>query len=96
MSITQNLSDREFYQLKDFIYKKSGIKVTNENRKHLEHKLKSRLEALGLDTYDSYYKVLLQDSNEAQAMINVVTTNETYFFREKRHLGLSKKKSFLQ
>ena len=66
-----------------------GIKVwasfRPENRKYLlENRLANRLKALGLKTFGEYYYYLRFDAGkreELKRLFEVITTNETSFFR---------------
>jgi len=79
------IKDKEFEKLKDLIYNKTGIFMTEEHKELIEHKLSNRLIQNHLNSFDQYYDLLLENTTEMQAMINAVTTNETYFFREHKH-----------
>ncbi len=50
-------------------------------------RLAKRLLHFGLQSYGQYYQLLNneQHPHEFQLMINILTTNETYFFREPQH-----------
>ncbi len=85
-----NISDKEFLQLKDIIYKKSGIHITSDDMKNLKNKLIDRLLVNRLNSFRDYYQFLIKNNNEIQSMINAVTTNETYFFREHKHFEFLK------
>ena len=86
-----DISDKEFLQLKDIIYKKSGIHISKEDMKNLKNKLIDRLLTNKLESFRDYYKFLINNNDdEIQAMINAVTTNETYFFREHKHFEFLK------
>ena len=85
-----NISDKEFLQLKDIIYKKSGIHITKDDMKNLKNKLIDRLLINSLDSFRDYYQFLIKNNDEIQSMINAVTTNETYFFREHKHFEFLK------
>jgi len=85
------LSEKEFLELKNIIYKHSGIKAEEKQKENLEYKLSSRLHQHNLTSFREYHKLLLVDKAEIQAMINAVTTNETYFFREKKHFDFLEK-----
>ena len=84
------LSNSEFKDLKDLIYKKSGINILDDMRDLLEHKLGRRLKQFNMTSFSQYHNKLLTDSDELQEMINAVTTNETYFFREMKHFDFLK------
>jgi len=89
------LSDEEFIQLRDFIYQQFGIFIA-ENRKYLvENRLSGRLKQLNLKTYGDYYHYLRFDPNakaELSKLAEVVTTNETSFYRNPPQLQVFQEK----
>lgn len=78
------ISDEEFLQLRDFIYQQCGIYIA-ENRKYLiENRLTNRIKELNLKSFGEYYQFLKYDPNkrtELNKLFEVVTTNETSFYR---------------
>ncbi len=78
------VTDEEFRQLRDFIYEQCGIYIA-DNRKYLiENRLANRLKDLNLKTFGEYYYFLRYDANrrlELNRLFEVVTTNETSFYR---------------
>jgi len=89
------LSDAEFIQLRDFIYQQFGIFIA-ENRKYLvENRLAGRLKQLNLKSYGDYYHYLRFDPNaktELSKLAEVVTTNETSFYRNPPQLQIFQEK----
>jgi chemotaxis protein methyltransferase CheR len=85
------ISDEEFRQLRDFIYAQCGIYI-GENRKYLiENRLAIRLKELNLNSYSEYYNFLRFDPNkrtELTRLFEVVTTNETSFYRNPPQLQI--------
>lgn len=79
------LPDEEFRLLRDFVYQHCGLYFHEENRYLLEKRLSKRLQQLQLKTFKDYYYLLRyspQRENELTEVVNILTTNETYFFRE--------------
>ena len=78
------ITDEEFIQLRDFIYQQCGIFIA-ENRKYLvENRLSNRIKDLNLKSYSEYYNFLRFDASkrlELNKLFEVVTTNETSFYR---------------
>lgn len=78
------ITDEEFLQLRDLIYEESGIYIA-ENRKYLiESRLRNRIRLLKLKSFGEYYYFLQYDTGkraEMRKLFDVVTTNETSFFR---------------
>ncbi len=89
------ISDEEFFQLRDFIYQQCGIHVA-ENRKYLvENRLANRLKELGLKTFGEYYYYLRYDAGrrgELNRLFDVITTNETSFYRNPPQLAVFQEK----
>jgi len=85
------VSDEEFRQLRDFIYTQCGIFI-GENRKYLiENRLAARIKELNLKSYSEYYNFLRFDPNkraELTKLFEVVTTNETSFYRNPPQLQI--------
>ncbi len=82
------ISDQDFSRFASLIYEQCGIKMPPHKRSMLEARLRKRLRALGLDSYEAYREYLFSKDgmvDELINMIDVVTTNKTDFFREPRH-----------
>lgn len=81
------ISDAEFEQLARWLYEASGIRLTPAKKALVCGRLGKRLAACGTGSYRAYL-TLIQDPRHAaerQHAIDLLTTNETYFFREPRH-----------
>jgi len=78
------LSLEQFRRLRDFIYEKTGIYFPDSKLYFVERRLYQRMEALDIYDMNLYYTMLRYDNNagELQAFIELLTVNETYFFRE--------------
>jgi chemotaxis protein methyltransferase CheR len=79
------LPDEEFRLLRDFVYQYCGLYFHEGNRYLLEKRLSKRVQQLQLKTFKDYYYLLRyspQRENELTEVVNILTTNETYFFRE--------------
>ncbi len=77
------LSQEDFVAVRDFIYEKAGIWFADNKKYLIESRLTKRMNELGITSYkDYFYRVKYDTSNkEFDALMNVVTTNETSFFR---------------
>jgi chemotaxis protein methyltransferase CheR len=79
------MSIEEFRLLRDLIYDYCGIFFQDESKYLVHRRLASRLETLGLRGFVEYYRYLRYDPGrkaELEEIVERVTTNETYFFRE--------------
>lgn len=79
------LSPDEFQKIADLIYKKAGIRFEPKKEYFLSKRIAKRMQELGLETPMEYIRLLrFADSNgrEMQNLINLLTVNETYFFRD--------------
>jgi chemotaxis protein methyltransferase CheR len=83
------LKPDEFRLLRDLFVARTGLHFGPEARFTLERRLRERLMVLKLSTFAEYHHYLrfgtraLEEWDEA---IDLLTTNETYFFREQRQL----------
>jgi len=77
-----------FRALRDLIYRHSGILIREDMQYLMERRLGARLEALGMSGFGAYRDWLEQDGSrgELEAATEVLTTNETYFFRDPSQL----------
>jgi len=77
------ISDKDFEQLRDFIYNICGMYFHTTKKYFLESRLTRRMEATGTKTYQDYYLLLKspRGSEELKFLMDEITTNETYFFR---------------
>jgi chemotaxis protein methyltransferase CheR len=79
------MTEEEFRLLRDLVHQHCGIYFRDDTRYLLERRLAPRLEALGLPGYAAYHRHLRLDPSRAaelQLAIDLLTTNETYFYRE--------------
>jgi chemotaxis protein methyltransferase CheR len=84
------LSDSEFTQFQRFIFDAAGITMAEGKKALVSGRLAKRLAHHGLDTYSSYFAMLAGGKHpaEVQMAVDLLTTNETYFFRENKHFDL--------
>lgn len=77
------ISDKDFEQLRDFIYNICGMYFHTTKKYFLESRLTRRMEATGTKSYQDYYLLLKspRGSEELKFLMDEITTNETYFFR---------------
>ena len=80
-----SLSPASFEHLRKVIYDASGIHLKEAKRQMVQSRLTSRLRYLGLSDFESYIQYLSADADEMTQMLNRITTNKTYFFREPKH-----------
>lgn len=83
------LSQERFRLLRDHINRRFGIFFGDGDRFLVENRLAERLVQLELDSFDEYYYHLVYDpggDEETERAAEVLTTNETYFFREEYQL----------
>jgi chemotaxis protein methyltransferase CheR len=84
------MSTRDYTRLCGLIYEEAGIRLGAERKTMLEVRIKRRLKALDLGSYDEYCTYLFGREGlkeELVPLIDVVTTNKTDFFREPAHFN---------
>ncbi len=84
------LSSQDFARLSAFIEGRCGIHTAASKQTFLETRLRKRLRALGLSTFDQYCSRVLTGglTEELAELVDAITTNKTDFFRESPHFDL--------
>jgi len=79
------MADEEFRLLRQLVYEYCGIFFQDDIRYIFEKRLAARLQQQGLCSFGDYYRFLRhspQRAKELEQIVDLLTTNETYFFRE--------------
>lgn len=81
------LSEQEFRQLQRLFYERVGLQLQPVKKSLICGRLAKRLTALQLYSYQAYYQYLVsaEGRGELEVAIDLITTHETYFFREPKH-----------
>jgi len=91
------ISDKEFGQFQRFIFEAAGITLSAAKKALVCGRLSKRLQQRQLQSYGDYFRLLSSgdDSREVQIAIDLLTTNETYFFREPKHFDALRQQALL-
>ena len=78
------LSLEQFVRFRDLIEQRCGLHFDESQRTSLSASLRARMQQLGLERIDDYYDLLCRrtDDEGFRKLINLVTVNETCFFRD--------------
>lgn len=81
------LSDTEFRYITGMLYDTFGIYLSGQKRILIAGRLSKRLRQLGFVSFTEYFEYLLADKSGAELseLINRITTNHSFFFREREH-----------
>lgn len=95
-SSLMTMSDREFQLLRDLVYSRLGINLTEKKRSMLIGRLQKLLYTSGFKSFQDYYDYLVRESNEDAMieLINRVTTNYSFFYRGKSHFEFFSQRAF--
>lgn len=82
------MSDGEFRMFAELIRKHCGLHFSKDTRFLLERRIERRMRERSVTSFASYHYELRSNaaSGELAQLIDEITTNETYFFRERRQL----------
>ena len=75
-------------KIKQLIKDDCGLTFTESREATLIESLKIRMGSAGSASEEEYLDLIGREKAELQELINLVTVNETYFFREPRHLEI--------
>jgi chemotaxis protein methyltransferase CheR len=79
------LTIEDFIKLRNLIYERTGISFGENKIYYIKKRLQKRMEIRNLPEVSDYIKLLKfgdRNNREFQDLINLLTVNETYFFRE--------------
>ncbi len=81
------ITDAEFALFQRFIFDAAGITMADAKKALVMGRLGKRLMHHGMDTFGAYFQLLTSGDHpqEVQLAVDLLTTNETYFFREIKH-----------
>jgi chemotaxis protein methyltransferase CheR len=85
-----DLPDDVFRMIRDAIYAKSGLWFNDSSKYLLQKRLSPRAREMNFDSFQKYFYFLQYDPRaqaEFDTIFDLVTTNETYFFREPAQLA---------
>ncbi|GMT48652.1 MAG: chemotaxis protein methyltransferase [bacterium] len=83
------LADVEYKRLCDLIHKESGINLQEGKKEMMIARLASTFRSRDITSYGDYYDLVVNDEsgNELSYLLNAISTNKTYFFREEKHFA---------
>ena len=81
------LSDKEFKRISEMVYSLCRINLHDGKKALVQARLNKRLRQLGIATYPEYLDLVESDETKRELtyMIDTLTTNLTFFFRESDH-----------
>ncbi len=79
--LKQDLTPAEFELFRDWIHRHSGIFLEDEKIDPLRISLLARATRSGFTDYTDYFELLNADESEFKELLNLITINETSFFR---------------
>ena len=86
----QALADTTFHRIRTLLHEAVGLSFADAKKPLVSSRLAPRIQRLGLASFDDYLALISgpEEGGEFQMAVDLLTTNETYFFREPRHFDL--------
>jgi chemotaxis protein methyltransferase CheR len=78
------ITEEDFQKFREFFYRKTGIQFESSKRYFVDKRLMERMQATDNPLFRNYFTMLRFQASgeELQRLTNLMTVNETYFFRE--------------
>ena len=82
------MTKEEFIMIRDFIHEKCGIFFAENKTYLVKNRLIKRMKDLGINSYRDYFYHVKYDTSQKEftALVGLITTNETSFFRNEPQL----------
>jgi len=77
-----DLTDEDFQFFADYFYRRTGIQFAANKRYFVDRRVQDRILRSGRTNFRDYFDFLRRDGAEYQSLVNAMTVNETYFYRE--------------
>ena len=89
LTAKRSLTDADYSFIRELIYRETRINLGDAKRELVTARLGKRLRATGIDSFNAYCKALKDspDSGELYHLIDAISTNHTFFFREINHFN---------
>jgi len=90
---TSTLSEKDFRRISDVIYRYCGINLHNGKKGLVESRLAKLVRQSRFDSFTEYIDYILsaEGKREFVAAVDALSTNLTFFFREKQHFDFLQK-----
>lgn len=87
-----DITDNEFKSITKLVYNRFGVNLTDKKRELVKGRLNKLIKNLGFTSFSEYQDHILKDktSNSLLDLIDKISTNHTYFFREADHFDYLK------
>lgn len=84
------LRDDTFRRIRGLMHETVGLSFPDTKKSLVTSRLSGRIQRIGLGGFDEYFELISsnEDGGEFQMAVDLLTTNETYFFREPAHFDL--------
>ena len=84
------LRDETFRQITGLMHATIGLSFPDSKKPLVTSRLSARIQRIGLSGFEEYFELISShdDGGEFQMAVDLLTTNETYFFREPAHFDL--------
>lgn len=95
-SSMMTMTDKEFQLLRELVYNRLGINLTEKKRSMLIGRLQKLLRISGFKSFQDYYDYLINEPNMTAMteLVNRVTTNYSFFYRGKSHFDFFSQRAF--
>ena len=81
------LSSKTFERIAALMQDSIGLSLSLTKKPLVSSRLAPRMQRIGIDSYEEYLELISDEAHadEFQMAVDLLTTNETYFFREPQH-----------
>lgn len=82
------ITNEDFHKFREFFYRKTGIQFEPSKRYFVDKRLSERIDVTMSGNFRGYFNMMRFQASgeELQTLTNLMTVNETYFFREEYQL----------
>lgn len=82
------MNDVTFQRFRELIHREGGIALGEQKNALLTGRIQQRLSTLGLHSAEQYFRAVQDSPNEVVQLLDAISTNHTFFFRESEHFDV--------
>ncbi len=93
LGVLMTITDEEFQGIRKIVYDNFGINLTDQKKSLVVGRLQKLLRQMGFTTFRQYYDYVVGNPEALNELVNRISTNHTFFYRENEHFKFMREKA---
>lgn len=93
LGVLMTITDEEFQNIRKVVYDNFGINLTDQKKSLVVGRLQKLLRQMGFTTFRQYYDYVASNPAALNELVNRISTNHTFFYRENEHFKFMRERA---